>query len=188
MEPIWIAAARSPDRYEFRPFQRRTVGTEVKKNGRETTIWRIHIRPGGDDERGPALWKRSFDLCRKKGVLGVGWGVKTSKSTLTWTEYQRLAKKEYKFSRVDWSLRLLAEDVWEGDLIWARDIAGVYFLGRVTGPWAYVGKRVNVAADIVNVRPVRMVRVGVSRVPGRSDRVFPTSPNPPAGLESQNLL
>ena len=29
----------------------------------------------------------------------------------------------------------LAEVVQQGDLIWSRDLFGVYFLGRVIGPW-----------------------------------------------------
>jgi hypothetical protein len=141
--------------------------TKTKVIEQEPTIWRLHIRPGGDEVRGRILWEKSLRLCQKQGVLGVGWGVNTTKRrSLTWPEYERHAKRQY--GKVSSSVSLLANEVSDGDLIWVRDIFGVYFLGRVIGPWRYIGNAENYEADILNLRAVRLKRVGVeSHVPGK---------------------
>jgi hypothetical protein len=62
---------------------------------------------------------------------------------------------------------LLAEEMREGDLIWTR-AKGTYYLARVLGPWRYESRRENQDADIVNVRPVQLLKVGTEAdVPGK---------------------
>lgn len=56
----------------------------------------------------------------------------------------------------------------QDDLCWTRDTDGLYYLGRITGPWQYVGHEDNRAADVVNLRPCDWVLVGpVDAVPGK---------------------
>ena len=56
----------------------------------------------------------------------------------------------------------------QNDLCWTRDTAGLYYIGRITGPWQYVGDEENRRADVVNLRPCDWVKVGpVDAVPGK---------------------
>jgi len=54
------------------------------------------------------------------------------------------------------------------DLVWMRSPQGVYHLCKVKGPWEYRTQPEYRKVDIVNIRPVQIVEVGVSiHVPGK---------------------
>jgi hypothetical protein len=54
------------------------------------------------------------------------------------------------------------------DLVWMRSPDGVYHLCGVDGPWEYRDLPENKDADVVNIRAVKIVEVGVSTyVPGK---------------------
>jgi hypothetical protein len=129
-------------------------------------IWRIHIRPRGGLSD-PAY---SFGICEKQGVIGVGWQVdRAPHETLDLEEYLRRAKQDYvdTWSSCKSAVTLLNKMEF-GDLVWTRDTKGIYWLGRVNGPWEYRDAQENRDADIANVRPVHLVQVGtVADVPGK---------------------
>jgi len=126
-------------------------------------VWRIHIRPDAD----PAY---AFEICRKQGVIGVGWQVETQhRQPFDLERYLEVAERTYArhWKSCKSAVTLLARMAC-GDLMWTRDASGMYWLGRVQGPWEYRDRPENREADITNVRPVDLVRIGdVACVPGK---------------------
>lgn len=131
-----------------------------------TQLWRIHIRPGGEGFD----TNLSYELCLKEGVIGVGWQVESDGPLpLTLEKYLQLLAETYpdEASAGKTAIRLLSEMA-IGDLVWMRSPQGVYHLCQVEGPWEYRSRREHREVDVVNVRPVRIVEVGVSiHVPGK---------------------
>ncbi|MGH7073567.1 MAG: hypothetical protein ACREFD_05115 [Stellaceae bacterium] len=129
-----------------------------------TQLWRIHIRPG---EKGFNT-TLSYELCLKEKVIGVGWQVEAD-GLLSLEKYlQRLADTYPEESSAGTSaVRLLAQ-MGVGDLVWMRSRQGVYHLCKVKGPWEYRSAREYRDVDVVNIRTVRIVEVGVEiHVPGK---------------------
>ena len=131
--------------------------------GSDMQVWRIHIKPDAD----PAY---AFDVCKKQGVVGVGWQVeKKHRDPFDLDTYLDVAKQTYveHWKSCKSAVTLLAKMAC-GDLVWTRDASGMYWLARVRGPWEYRDRPDNRRADITNVRPVDLVRIGdVSCVPGK---------------------
>jgi hypothetical protein len=130
-----------------------------------TELWRIHIRPGGG-EVDTAL---SYALCLKEGVIGVGWQVDADGS-FSLEQYLKLCADAYSDS--SWPSAKTAvgllEQMSSGDLVWMRSPQGVYHLAKVEGAWEYRAQPEYREVDVVNIRPVRIVEVGVSsHVPGK---------------------
>jgi hypothetical protein len=130
-----------------------------------TELWRIHIRPGGG-EVDTAL---SYALCLKEGVIGVGWQVDPD-GPLPLEEYLRLCADAYSDS--SWPSAKTAvgllQQMSSGDFVWMRSPRGVYHLAKVEGPWEYRTRSEYREVDVVNIRPVQIVEVGVSsHVPGK---------------------
>jgi hypothetical protein len=46
-------------------------------------------------------------------------------------------------------------DARDGSLVWTRDADGLFWLGRLEGPWRYDSSPEALAADLVHVRPCR---------------------------------
>lgn len=115
------------------------------------TVWRIKLnsgRPGVD-------WDGAKAYCRQQGIVGVGWGrpeVLADGATLD----EVIAAVE---QMPDWLptgpkiVRRLAEQMHDGDLVWTRDRAGGYWLGRVGEPYRYDGTPAALAWDVNNQRP-----------------------------------
>jgi hypothetical protein len=127
-------------------------------------LWRIHIRPSGDD---PVL---SYGLCLKEKVIGVGWQIKhDSRAPLSVDDYFRLGADTYgeEWGNGRSAVGLLAQ-MEGGDMVWMRSPQGVYHLCRITGPWEYRDEQKYQDADVVNIRPVDIIDVGIStHVPGK---------------------
>jgi hypothetical protein len=69
----------------------------------------------------------------------------------------------------------------EGDLVWFRHPDGAYFVAEVTGAWEYRYEGDHIDADIVNIRPARIVKVGLEdSVPGNIIACF----RPPMTLQT----
>lgn len=119
-------------------------------------VWRINLKTAAD-----GVDPRAF--CFNKGIVGVGWPHDGAES-LTWDEYRKNVK--YK-NESNWkaALRALHDRMEIDDLVWTRDRKGIYWLGRITGPWEYRGKPEYRQADVVNVRTCDWVRVGVEDTP-----------------------
>lgn len=121
-------------------------------------VWRINLKPAtsGVDPR---------EFCLAKGILGVGWALGDAES-LSWEEYSRVPREE-KWKGWAAALGALHDRMKVNDLVWTRDRQGNYYLGRVAGPWRYIGTEEHRQAAIVNVRPCKWIKVGTTdAVPG----------------------
>lgn len=135
-----------------------------------TGVWRINLLPSG----------RSVDarqFCLDREIVGVGWPLKDLPSGATWDEYRSRADSFYRRqqnSKGWWPvLRALHDRMKVGHLVWTRDEAGTYWLGRIEGPWRYVFDAHHEAADIANVRACTWTEVGAAdEVPGRVTTSF----------------
>jgi hypothetical protein len=131
-----------------------------------TQLWRIHIRPG-EGRTDPVL---SYGLCLDRRVIGVGWQVdKDAITPLSIEDYFKLGAviygEEWNSGKI--AVGLLAKMELD-DLVWMRSLQGVYHLCKVTGPWEYRDSAEYRDADVVNVRSVEIIEVGVStHVPGK---------------------
>ena len=124
-------------------------------------LFRIHIKPDSDP-------KFSFDYCKRNKVLGMGWSVDhTGKSNLSWEEYIGMAERKYGRKEM-MVVRYTKNNVKENDLVFTRDENGVYYLGRVTSPWEYLGNNESIKADMVNFfRLENLYPLSPDEVPGK---------------------
>ncbi|MGI6446014.1 MAG: hypothetical protein ACOX2I_09945 [Candidatus Ozemobacteraceae bacterium] len=114
-------------------------------------LWRVHLRP---DTKG----LDPVELCIRQEVVGIGWRV--PKKPNDRDEYWQEGEQEY--GGMGWS-RAANAIGWRmavGDLVWVRDFYGVYYLGKISGEWEYRDASENLEADIINVRPCTLFRVG----------------------------
>ena len=125
------------------------------------TVYRIHIRP----KVGANKQRKAFKYCLNHGVLGMGWAV-AGRSRLSWDDYIAAAEQKYEYKEVQ-PVRYLHREVKENDLIWTRDTAGNYYLGRVVSPWKYRATEEALQADIVNICCCELVSVDIDDVPGK---------------------
>ncbi len=90
----------------------------------------------------------AFALCRERSVLGLGWrveGADTDPSSASTASGIHPAVRAF-------------IDLPEGALVWTRDPDdGTFYLAQICGPWSYLDDPAATAADLHNVRPVRMV-------------------------------
>lgn len=135
-----------------------------------TSVWRVHIRPTGGTSG--VNYQRSYDLCLRRSIIGVGWRVTESfsRTPLSLGDYLR---------RVDpndgsWNTainRLRAMD--QNDLVWMRSPKPYrYHLCRIVGPWDYRDSREYREVDIVNVRAAEIIEIDTSAVPREIDPRF----------------
>src|SRR5881628_1457716 len=130
-----------------------------------TTLWRVHLVTAGQDPR---------RFCVNGGIVGVGWPIEHDGS-VDWATYETLAAATYDGESSGWRsvVTALRTKMEHDDLCWSRDESGIYYLGRITGPWRYENDDEHRAADVVNVRPCTWVTVGAAdKVPGTVLRNF----------------
>jgi hypothetical protein len=130
------------------------------------SVWRVHIRPTGGTAG--VVYQRSYDLCLRKNIIGIGWQVTESYSRdpLSLRDYLAESAKVY---QNDGSLntainRLRAME--QHDLVWIRSPRPYYYhLCRIVGPWDYRDAFEYREVDIVNVRPAEIVEIKAADVP-----------------------
>ncbi len=130
-----------------------------------TTVWRVHLATAGQDPR---------RFCVNRGIVGVGWAIEHA-GPVDWATYEALAAATYDRDGPSWrsAVNALRAKMEIDDLCWSRDELGIYYLGRITGPWRYENDDEHRAADVVNVRPCKWVTVGAAdKVPGTVLRNF----------------
>jgi hypothetical protein len=94
----------------------------------------------------------AFALCRERSVLGLGWGV----------DFPIGAGADgvvtgRRPSGIHPAVRAFV-DLPDGALVWTRSPDdGTFYLAEICGPWTYYDDPDATAADLHNVRPVRMV-------------------------------
>lgn len=136
-------------------------------------LWRINIKPDVKNRENPR------EFCINNNILGVGWSVGDEKN-MSWEEYYDKALKKYYYKNEDskevkdggvswWkALNAICNRMKEGDLCWARDEKGIYYLGKITGDWKYRHEDEYQQLDLVNIRECEWVRIGtVDEVPGK---------------------
>lgn len=125
-------------------------------------LWRINLKPGSEQGIDAA------QFCIDRGIVGVGWRVEPAPANKD--DYWRLGRERYcQRGRRSWSsaATVLLYKLAPNDLIWTRNRAGAYFLGRIVGDWEYRTGDEYTKADIINVRPCEWVHVGtMDNVPG----------------------
>lgn len=131
-------------------------------------IWRIHLKPGGKNTQNGIDPRK---LCLDNGFVGVGWQIDYEKGPIEWNFYEKRATKRY-YDKGDnswWpALKAIKIKMEINDLIWTRDLQGIYHLGRITGDWYYNTSKKCEKADLVNVRPCEWLKVGtIGAVPGK---------------------
>lgn len=94
----------------------------------------------------------AFSLCRERSVLGLGWGVDPSAEPR-----DAAAALVLRQTGIHPAVRAFIE-LPDGALVWTRDPDdGTFYLAEICGPWTYFDDLKATAADLHNVRPVRMV-------------------------------
>lgn len=78
----------------------------------------------------------TIDRARRLGVCGFGRFVGRS------AEQERLARRVARFAELN-----------EGSFVWTRDTDGLFWLGRICGPYFYDTDEAAAAVDLVHVRP-----------------------------------
>jgi len=117
-------------------------------------IWRLHLRPDHDAQSDPVA------LCLSEGIVGIGWRVEGCPATKQ--QYLQMAEKRY--GNISWrrAANAFVNRIELDDLVWTRDFAGMYYLGKVDGEWMYNDGDCYRSADIVNIRKASLFRIGSS--------------------------
>jgi hypothetical protein len=137
-------------------------------------VYRAPMRSRRDDVD-PAA---TIDRARRLGLCGFG-GPKDPPPA------DRSARRIARFSEVD-----------DGSFVWTRDPDGLYWLGRIDGPYFYDSDKAAAAVDLVHVRPTRWLSKPLLEpdVPGavvatfrRGGRNFQQTHDAAVGAESQRI-
>jgi hypothetical protein len=140
----------------------------------ENAVYRAPMRSRRDDVDLGATIERA----RALGLCGFG-GPKDAPPG------DRLARRIVRFSEVD-----------DGSFVWTRDPDGLYWLGRIEGPYFYDADKAAAAVDLVHVRPTRWlsepllepdVPAAVLATFRRGGRNFQQTHAPTVGAESQRI-
>lgn len=81
-------------------------------------------------------------------------------------------------------------DAPEGALVWTRDVDGLFWLGRLGGPWRYDDGEAAREADLTHVRPCEWLSapVGEPAVPARVQLAFARGGKNWQGIRSDSAL
>lgn len=104
------------------------------------------------------------------GICGIGGRVSPSPTTLD----AALARADEQSGiRLAWRVERFAKAP-IGSYVWTRDIDGLTYLGRLTGPWTYDASEAADAADLVHVRRCDWIPEPIeeSVVPGAVQAAF----------------
>lgn len=118
-------------------------------------VWRAKINSG---RASGSFWDEAKQYCREAGVVGVGWGrpnVELEEGATLDEVLTEIAKNpEWRKAGVA-TVRRLATQVEDGDLVWTRDRLGNYWLGKIEGRWWFDVSDAATRWDLNNVRPCR---------------------------------
>lgn len=138
------------------------------------TVWRAKLNSG---RGGPEFWDGAKEYSRRANVVGVGWGcpeINASEGSSLDEVLQAISEiPSWKRSGPQ-TVSRLANQVAVGDLVWTRDGAGWYWLGRVSGPWHFDVSDEATRWDLNNVRACEWLsdRFRDFQVPGAVVRSF----------------
>jgi hypothetical protein len=135
-------------------------------------VYRAPMRSRRDDVDFGATIERARSL----GLCGFGGAEVTD---------DRLARRIERFRDVD-----------DGSFVWTRDPDGLYWLGRITGPYFFDNDDAAAAVDLVHVRQCRWLSTPLlePKVPAavvatfrRGGRNFQQTHDPTVGAESERI-
>jgi hypothetical protein len=137
-------------------------------------VWRAKINSGRAENS--EFWDAAKRYCREVGVVGVGWGrpnIGLDDGAGLEEVLAEIAKNPNWSSGVA-AVRRLASQVADGDLVWTRDRAGTYWLGRIFGDWRFDVSEQATTWDLNNVRPCQWLERPMRdyEVPGGVVRSF----------------
>lgn len=136
-----------------------------------TQVYRAPMRSRRDDVDPQGALDRAIAL----GLVGFGDAEADD----------RLARRVARFTEID-----------DGAFVWTRDADGLYWLGRIAGPYRYDDDAAAVAVDLVHVRPCRWlpdpvfepdVPAAVIATFGRGGRNFQQTHSPAVGEQTATL-
>ena len=142
-------------------------------NDVKATVYRAPMRSRRDD----VDFGATIDRALSRGLCGFG-GPKAPSD-------ERLARRIERF-----------RDVADGSFVWTRDPDGLYWLGRINGPYFYDTEDAAAAVDLVHVRECDWlttpmlepaVPAAVVATFGRGGRNFQQTHDPAVGDESERL-
>ena len=122
-------------------------------NQQMTTLWRVHIRPESNDID-------PVDVCVSKGIIGIGWRIDNKPKTKE--EYEKEGEKKYGNTSWRKAKNAILYRMKPGDLVWIRDLNGIYYIGKIISDWEYRDEEENLKSDIINVRSCKLFKVGAS--------------------------
>ncbi|WP_249019134.1 hypothetical protein [Conexibacter sp. S30A1] len=127
-----------------------------------------------DEDGGSPDWDEAKEYCRKAGLVGVGWGFSRLRDNARLATVISACNGRKGWSQGAATIRRLAEDVEDGDLMWTRDGLGRYWLAQINGPWRYDKSPLSVKYDLYNVRPACWLKTSWRdfEVPGAVVRSF----------------
>ena len=135
-------------------------------------LWRLNIKTAAKAGFDP------FQFCFSRNLAGVGWPVEDEEGRPPHDleQYRDLGHVRYSLQgdKSWWpAFNVLGYRMTEGDLCWTRDSKGTYYLGRITGPWAYLHGDDADNYDLHSVRPCQWRKVGLlDAIPGAVERSF----------------
>lgn len=127
---------------------------------KSVTVWTMKLRPNGGVD--------SFAFCREQGIVGFGWGLKGTPTTMT--EYRSMRTHEGAYpgdKGLDQTLDCF-ENMTSSErthLVWTRDSDGDYYVCEITGSYQYNRDDAHEQAGIVNFASCNFYSVGRDLVP-----------------------
>jgi hypothetical protein len=138
-------------------------------------VYRAPMRSRSDDIDP----QTTIDRARARRVCGFGRLVTKP------GDVQRLARRIDRFAEIP-----------DGSFVWTRDASGLFWLGRIDGPYFYDDDTLAAAVDLVHVRPCTWMTAPLleSEVPaavvatfGRGGRNFQQTRGPTVGPETERI-
>ncbi|MCG0274898.1 MAG: hypothetical protein L5655_01870 [Thermosediminibacteraceae bacterium] len=132
------------------------------ETARNVNVWQVDVRPFAATDKDPAKF------CFEEGIVGIGWRVPRKPSIRE--EYWEMAKGIYAKDK-HWvrAATPFLFQMQENDLVWIKDFAGTYYLGRIEGEWEYRDDPAFLQADLPNIRKCKFFKVGTDAPGGVVD-------------------
>lgn len=128
---------------------------------RSPTVWRLNLVTAADGDRDPR------EFCFERGLLGFGWRLEAEPpSGLGSRDFLRWAKDNFphegEWTSYKSAFEALSDRMEPGDLCWARDTNGIYYLAEVGGDWEYRDDEPHRAVDIHHFRRCTWHKIGTA--------------------------
>jgi hypothetical protein len=139
------------------------------------TVWRIKLNSQRDEtDLGSPDWDAAKRYCRENDLVGVGWGLNGVEHHAPLDQVLKACNAYRDAANAQATIRRLAEQVQDLDLMWTRDKLGQFWLCQITGPWSYDNSPGSVENDMYNVRPAIWLKKPFldGEVPGAVARAF----------------